>query len=220
MGASPKVAAWRGYILVSLVWLAVLGAALFFARRPTLQPIEIVPPPTVRPASTTAPTAAADAAALPTPAALHIDVAGAVAAPGVYTLPADSRVADAILAAGGALADADLDRLNKAVALTDGSQVYVPRLAERGTPDMASAPTAGAKALTPRTTPAGTPAVISSVNINTATLEALDGLPGVGPATAQAIIAGRPYARIEDVLRVEGIGEAKFAKLQPYITVR
>jgi competence protein ComEA len=238
--------AWRGYVLVSLIWLAVLGGAAVFLRRPTPQPIEILPPPTAQPSpvasaaitgtataratdAATSPAATATVSTTPTPPPLHVDVAGAVGAPGVYTLPTGSRVIDAIAAAGGALAEADLDRLNKAAGLTDGVQIYVPRLAERGTPLAAIAaaedpaaerqPAVGQPPATrAATTPA--PTVISVVDINTATLEALDTLPGVGPATAQAIIAGRPYARVEDLLRVDGIGEAKFAKLQPYVAVR
>ena len=112
----------RGYIGLSLVWVAVLGAALFFVRRPSSEPIEILPPPTLAP--TVAPSAT------PTPGPLRVDVAGAVASPGIYTLPRGSLVADAVAAAGGGASDADLDRINKAMPLQDSMQVFVPRVAQ------------------------------------------------------------------------------------------
>ena len=116
---SRNGAGWRGYLALSLIWLSVLGGTLFVTRRPVAEPIEIIPPPTAEP--TALPTATA------TPSPLYVDVAGAVAAPGVYLLPPGSIVAEAITAAGGPADDADLDRINKAVALFDGAQVYVPR---------------------------------------------------------------------------------------------
>lgn len=196
----------RGYIGLSLIWAAILGAALFMARRPTAEPIEIIPPPTGA--------AEARPAASPTPGPLRVDVAGAVQAPGIYTLPAGSLIADAIAAAGGPAPDADLDRINKAAALQDGVQVYVPRIAQP-LPTLINPPTA------PAVTRAGqAPTSGDLVNLNTASLEELDALPGVGPATAQRIIEGRPYGAVEDLLRVKGIGQATFDKLKPLVTVK
>lgn len=195
----------RGYIGLSLIWLAVLGGVLFITRRPSGEPIEIIPPPT--PAAT-APIAS------PTPGPLRVDVAGAVNAPGVYTVPHGSLVADAIAAAGGPAADADLDRINKAVALYDGAQVYVPRVAQPiPTPLVLFTPT-------PATRSAQVPMAGKLINLNTATLEELDTLPGIGPSTAQRIIEGRPYATVEDLLRVKGIGQATFDKIKDLVTVK
>jgi competence protein ComEA len=147
-------------------------------------------------------------------------VAGAVRTPGVYTLPPGSLIADAITAAGGPADDADLDRLNKAIALQDGMQVYVPRLAQpTPVPINPTTPTvAVTRSLSGTVTSAAAPGKL--ININTATLEELDTLPGVGPATAQKIIEGRPYGAIEDLMRVKGIGQATFDKLKDLITVR
>lgn len=196
----------RGYIGLSLIWAAILAAALFMARRPAAEPIEIIPPPTRA--------AEARPAASPTPGPLRVDVAGAVQTPGIYTLPAGSLIADAIAAAGGPAPDADLDRINKAAALQDGVQVYVPRIAQP-LPTLINPPTA------PAVTRAGqTPTSGGLVNLNTASLEELDALPGVGPATAQRIIEGRPYGAVEDLLRVKGIGQATFDKLKPLVTVK
>ncbi len=192
----------RGYIGLSLIWATILGVALFLARQPSGEPIEILPPPTA------APTAS------PTPGQLRVDVAGAVNVPGVYTLSAGSLVADAIAAAGGATADADLDRVNKAVVLQDGIQVYVPRLGQ-SVPTPINAPVP--QSVTRSGQAAG---AVRLVNLNTASLEELDTLPGVGPSLAQRIIEGRPYGAVEDLLRVKGIGQATFEKLKDLVTVK
>jgi competence protein ComEA len=228
--ARPPASAgsWRGYVALSLAWSILLAVVIFLNRRPVTEPIIIVPPPT--PAATATSTALAPS---PTPGPLIIDVAGAVRAPGVYRLPPGSVVADAITAAGGAAADADLDRLNKAIALENQMQVYVPHLAaddaagasqEGASRQPPVVPVAPARAESiPTAAPASGPASSNSggpVNINTATLEQLDTLPGVGAVTAEKIVVGRPYSRIEDLLNVDGIGEAKFAKLKDLITVQ
>jgi competence protein ComEA len=137
----------------------------------------------------------------------------------VYTLPPTSIIADAIAAAGGPSDDADLDRVNKAIPLSDGMQVYVPHAAEAAAPQpVAPVP---AKAAAARETDAvGASEGGALVDINIATLAELDTLPGVGPATAQRIIDGRPYGSIEDLMRVRGIGQATFDKLKERITVR
>ena len=145
-------------------------------------------------------------------APLVIDVDGAVVAPGVVEVPAGSRVADAIEAAGGLAEDADVSGINRAAPLVDGEKVYVPRVGE------AAPASAGASSSSD-----GDEESFSPVNINTASLSELDELPGIGPATAQAIIDDReengPFASIEDIMRVSGIGEKKFENLAPYICV-
>lgn len=139
---------------------------------------------------------------------MFVHVAGAVARPGVYRLAAGARVADAIEAAGGAAADADLDRTNLAAPVTDGSQVFVVRRGE-------AAP-AGA------TSPAGQSAD-TIIDLNTASVEELDSLPGIGPATAQAIVDHRtengPFKSVEELLEVRGIGEAKLAQIRKRVRV-
>ncbi len=208
MNHTTPARTWRGYAGLSLVWLAILGGVLFLTRRPATQPIEILPPPTPRATPTPEPTA--------TPGPVRVDVTGAVRSPGVYTLPAGSIIADAIAAAGGGAPDADLDRVNKAMSLQDGMQVRVPHVADAASALLSNpAPTA--------TAPAGggaTTAPTGPININTATLAELDTLPGVGPSTAQRIIDGRPYGKIEDLMRVKGIGQATFDKLKDHITVQ
>lgn len=206
MSAAPNGPAWRGYLALSLIWLSVLGGALFLTRRPLGDAIEILPAPTLAPTVTSVPS--------PTPGPLHVDVAGAVVAPGVYRLAPGSIVADAITAAGGPATDADLDRLNKAIELLDGAQIYVPRVNQE-----LPAAVEPLQPATPAALRAGSPAG-SLVDLNTASAEDLEGLPGIGPALAQAIIGGRPYGSIEDLLRVQGIGDAKLAKLRDYVETR
>ena len=147
-----------------------------------------------------------------------VHVAGAVAAPGVQRLPLGSRVVDAVDAAGGAGPDADLGRINLAAALTDGQQVYVLRLGET-----APVPPGGAVAGAGGSGGTGAVAGIDLIDVNTASATQLEELPGVGPATAAAIIAHReqhgPFASVDDLLDVRGIGEAKLDALRDLATV-
>jgi len=147
-----------------------------------------------------------------------VHVAGAVVRPGVVELPSGSRVIDAVEAAGGARADADLDRLNLAALLTDGQRVAVARAGEPP-PALDEGATGGPSG--------GAPAVGGAaggpVNLNTATQQQLEGLPGVGPVLAQAILRERDrrggFRRVEDLRGVRGIGEKRFADLRPLVTV-
>ena len=141
-----------------------------------------------------------------------VDVSGAVASPAVVELDEGARVQDAIEAAGGLTADADISALNRAAACTDGQKIYVPRQGETAPSLDAGAGAAPAPTAAP-----------SLVNINTADEATLDSLPGVGPSTAQAIIEDREangaFASIDDLMRVSGIGEKKFEKLKSAICV-
>ena len=139
-----------------------------------------------------------------------IHVSGAVAKPAVYTLPTGSRAHTAVEAAGGALASANLAAINLARVLSDGEQLHIAAMGE-------TAPPAGGP-VSPGAATAGT------VNINTASQAELETLPGIGPTKAQAIIAHRtqhgPFARIEDIQNVTGIGEKTFESLRSMIRVR
>lgn len=154
-------------------------------------------------------------AAPPEPAVLVVHVDGAVAAPGVYELAEGSRAVDAVNAAGGLAEGADLTSINLAAPLSDGEKIHVPREGEQATQPVGAGASAGGQG-TARSAP-------GLVNINTATAEELCSLPGVGEATAEAIIEDRaangPFSAPEDLMRVSGIGEKKFAKLQGKICV-
>jgi len=153
------------------------------------------------------------------PVAVH--VAGAVARPGLYHLPAGARVADAVATAGGSLARADLDRLNLAARLADGQRIYVVRRGESPPPAPAASGLVDGAAGDGAATGAPDPA--EPVDLNTAGLAALDGLPGVGPATAQAILEERArlggFRSTRDLLRVPGIGDGRFARLKDHVRV-
>jgi competence protein ComEA len=142
-----------------------------------------------------------------------VHVAGAVAAPGVHELPPGSRVVDAIEAAGGLVADADEARINLAAPVADGERVYVPRVGEVEPPPV-SGSSGGGDAGEGATGP---------VDLNRADEAALDALPGVGPATAAAIIEHRDqiggFTSVDQLLDVRGIGEAKLEQLRPLVTV-
>lgn len=193
--------------LAALAVLALLvagGAAFAFARS---LPKAAEPPP---PAATEAATETIAPAESTEAASLSVHVAGAVRAPGVYTFPPGARVADAITAAGGATAGADPNAINLARPLTDGERVYVPRKGETPPPDPSAA--------------GGDPAASGGkVNINTASAAQLEALPGIGPALAQRIVDYRdkhgPFASPRDLMKVQGIGEKKFAGLEEYVTV-
>jgi len=150
--------------------------------------------------------------------ALIVDVVGAVLRSGVVRLRAGARVIDAIAAAGGSAPDADLGRLNLAAVLTDGSRIAVPRA---GAPAPGVDPSAVSGAAPGAAGGAPTPA--APVSLNTATAEQLDALPGVGPATAAAIIRDReahgPFRSVDDLGRVRGIGAAKLAQLRDLVAV-
>ena len=139
------------------------------------------------------------------PVTLVVHVDGMVGMPGVYELAEGARVSDAVAAAGGLAEGADTSSLNLAAPLADGEKVHVPAEGEEVTASSGGASSG------------------DLVNLNNASVEQLDELPGVGEATARAIIEDReangPFTTPEDLMRVSGIGEKKFAKLEGMICV-
>jgi competence protein ComEA len=144
-----------------------------------------------------------------------IHVAGAVRDPGVYRLRSGSRVDDAVQRAGGATRRADLGGLNLAAELEDGRQVLVPERARGGGAAGATAPGGGATA--------PEPAPGQPLNLNTATLEQLDTLSGIGPLTAQKILDFREerggFGSIEELGEIPGIGDKRLATLREEVTL-
>jgi competence protein ComEA len=165
------------------------------------------------------PPAAASSAAAAADAVVY--VCGAVRSPGVVRLPQGSRVADAVALAGGATAKAELAAVNLAAMVADGQQILVPEKASPGAQTSAAAP--GAVPAAGGAVSAGAALPGAPVDLNTATLEQLDTLQGIGPSTAQKIIdyrtANGPFASIDDLKNVSGIGDAKFAAVKDSITV-
>jgi competence protein ComEA len=196
----------RGYVVLMLVNLALLGGLFFWLRRPVSTPVEIIPPePTPSPAPTST------ATAMP----LRVYITGAVLHPDVYRLAPGCIVKDAIDAAGGVTGDADLVRINLAQELHDQQQVYVPRIGEADAPPPVTGGTSAPSSSE------GVPG--GKVNINTATLEELDTLPGIGPALAEGIMefreANGPFKSIEEITLVSGIGQVTFEKMKDRISV-
>ncbi|MEM9036863.1 MAG: helix-hairpin-helix domain-containing protein [Actinomycetota bacterium] len=145
----------------------------------------------------------------PPPVEVHVHAAGAVVRPGLYRLPDGARVADLLEAAGGVTDDADLDRVNLAAPVTDGAQLFVPR---RGEPVVAiEGATASSQA-------SGGP-----IDLNLAGAAELESLPGIGPSTSAAIIAHRerdgPFATVDELLEVRGIGPAKLDAIRDLVVV-
>ena len=177
---------------------------------------------------------------------LAVHVAGAVRHPALYTLPPGSRVANAIHAAGGPSRNADLDSLNLAEKIQDGEKVYVPNKSERNDPAVQSNPesrpgNAIGHVLKSTASTAPMPIAIAGalpghssnkiaegsseqINLNTASEEDLQRLPGVGPAMAGRILTYRKelgrFSSIDDLHGVKGIGDKRFARISPYVNVR
>ena len=220
---------------VDLPRAAVKSAAAPSVPTPAGQAVpaeQAVPAGQAVPAVTTMPTGSS------VPQEVVVHVAGQVLHPGLYTVNVGGRLADAIAAAGGATPQADLDRVNLAEPLADGSRAYIPALGQveaPGTmpqealgPGVGSTPgsVSGSVPKSPGTNGAGTsdsatPGAL--INLNTADQAALEELPGVGPVTAEAIVAHRseagPFTQVEDLLEVRGIGDAKLEGLADLVTV-
>jgi competence protein ComEA len=181
-----KICWVAAFIIVGVLLGA--GVLVLVTRPPKGTPITLLPPPTAAPVT--------------------VYVSGKVNQEGLYTLPAGSRVNDAIVAAGGFMGEGNTAALNLAKILEDGEQIYVPGIT---TPDP---PGESNQSVTP---------MLDVVDINTASLEELDMLPDIGPITAQDIIDYRnlngPFGSIEAIMDVPGIGEGKFEAIKDLITV-
>ncbi len=200
--------------VVAVVVAAGLAVTAWWVVRsePSLvAPVEPLPAPALAsPAAPMAPADAAPSGVAATPGdTVTVDVAGKVRRPGIAVLDAGARVVDALRAAGGARAGVDLTGLNLARVLVDGEQIVVGLPAAATTPP--TAPVAGS-------TPGG-----PLVDLNTATTVELEGLPEVGPVTAQAIVAWRDqhggFTAVAELLEVDGIGDATLATIAPFVTV-
>lgn len=205
--------------MITKQWKIVIGIAAAFILGTLWLTRGAQPSPAPEPAlslmtvDAVTPTVAASPtpAATPTPVEIMVYVSGAVKNPGVYQLAETARIDDAVNAAGGVTTEADPARVNLAARLQDEQQIYVPRIDEVA-PSIASAGGGSASKATD-----------GLININSATVEELDTLPRIGPATAQRIIDYRtengPFASIEDLQNVKGIGAATFADLKAKISV-
>jgi competence protein ComEA len=178
-----------------LIGLIMTGLLLLTGRAPAGSPVELMPSST--------------------PSPIVVYVTGAVNRPGVYRLPLESRLVDAVLQAGGFTESAEISQVNLADKVNDGDQIVIPGAAEVATPVL----TIGGNGILVTPTPvAGDP-----VNLNTATLEQLDSLPGIGLTAAKAIISYRTdngsFTRVDDLLKVPGIGPDTLDQIRSLVTV-
>lgn len=201
-------------LAVALLVAAAFAAYHFLTGRP--QTVAAPPPEPPRPAASEPASALAPSpGAGPTagPGSVVVDVSGKVRDPGVHRLRPGSRVADALKAAGGTRPGADLSGLNRARVLTDGEQIVV------GTPP-APTPTGRGPAATAESGGAG-PAPAGPVSLNSATVDQLDTLPGVGPVLARHILDYRTqhggFRSVDELREVNGIGDRRFADLRPLV---
>lgn len=193
------------YTLVGvLAGFALAGLLLFISRAPAGEPIALQPAPTKEP--------------------IAVHVIGAVPRPGLYEFAKGARVQDAIDAAGGLLASANIGAINLAAPLEDGQQLNIPY--KTGQEPAANDNNANSLVLPGSTEePANTSQDNKDlININTASAEELDSLPGIGPTLAQRIIAYReengPFQTIEDIVNVSGIGSSTFENIKDLITTQ
>ncbi len=189
---------WQHILLGTLLALLSAAGIYLIAVPPRGAPVQLLPPPT--------------------PAPILVDVSGAVQQPGVYALPPGSRVQDAVVMAGGLASQADTNRLNQAKPLRDGDKLVVPAIGEAA----AAAPEAGISA-PPAAVDLGSEVDAGPVNINTATQQELETLPGIGPSRAKDILTYREtngsFQTVDDLINVPGIGEVTLERLRPLVTI-
>jgi len=191
--------------------MGVIGATLYFRLRNQVLPAPIIIVPS-EPTATLAPT--------PTPGLVNVFISGEVAAPGLYQLPPGSLVADAINEAGGFSRRAAQELVNLALTVSEGMQIHVPAVGETAVvvPPISTPPAA-----TPVAGNSSSGSTGGLININTASQGELTQLPGIGPSTAAAIITFReqngPFASVEAITNVPGIGNARLEQIRHLITV-
>jgi competence protein ComEA len=187
------VKTWQVIILTAVVSILGVGSVWLVSSPPRGEPIELLPPPTTVP--------------------YKVHVAGEVNKPGVYSLSPQSRVEDAVFLAGGFTQNADKDAINLAFPLQDGIQIWVPSKQSSQDGDYVGEKSGDTVS----------PYNLDLLNINIASLQELEALPGIGPVTAEAIIAFRQdfgsFSTIEEIQKVYGIGPAKFEQIKDLITV-
>lgn len=209
-GAGVSVDRLRVMVIAgAVVVIAVIGAGL------GLRACVAEPDPVAAALFTTPPSSDAPSSTPTTSEAMVIHAAGAVRAPGLYQLAKGSRIADVLEVAGGVADGADLDRVNLAALVSDSDRIYIPFI---GAP--IPGPSTGSSGS--GTGGGGVPDNPGPVNLNTATEGELDGLPGVGPTTAAAIVSHREkvgrFTSVDDLLDVRGIGAAKLESLRDLVT--
>lgn len=219
-------------VLLGLILVTLFGGGLFYTRGTAAEPAATAltlstPSPTATPTPTPTVTATPSPTPTATPAPLRVYVSGAVQTPDVYRLPPNSIIKDALLAAGGPTEEADLAAVNLALVLQDQQQIHIPALRDEApTPPMVRGGNPVPATQTSNTASSATPGPTATprlININQANLNELTLITGVGPATAQKIIAYReehgPFSTLEGIMEVKGIGPVTFEKMKAQLTL-
>jgi competence protein ComEA len=179
-----------------LIGLIMAGLLYLTVRAPAGKPVELMPSPT--------------------PAPIVVYVTGAVNRPGVYRLPLESRLVDAVQQAGGFMDSADISQVNLAEKMVDGVQIVIPGGKDIPTPMLTIG---GSGILVTPTPPAG-----QLLDINIASQEQFDALPGIGPTAAKAIVeyrtANGKFTRVDDLLKIPGIGPSTLDQIRGLVVVR
>ena len=208
----------RWLLTFAIVGISLVALILWWRASSAPDPAVLLPAP-----SPAQPHATADAPR--ESARIGVDVVGAVQRPGLYYLQEGSRVDDAIKAAGGFAPDANRDAINVATRLKDEQQLRVPRVGEASGPQVgeASGPRVAEISEPPESSAAAAPDATGRLNLNTADAQALEKLPGIGPARAQLIVEYRaahgPFRSVDQLQDVQGIGAATVAALRDLVTV-
>lgn len=186
-GDEAALKPWQLVALGIVLGLLASAAILLVVTQPAGHPIEILP--------------------APTPAPIVVDVSGEVNAPGIYPLPQNARVADAIEAAGGLRSESDTSRINLAARVKDGDKVWVPKIGDSSVVSLDSS----------------TRSTGILININTASAKEIEALPGIGEVKAGQIVSYRDehglFTNIEDLMNIPGIGPELFEKIRFLITL-
>ena len=182
-------------IIGIFIGLILAGLLYLTVRAPAGKPVDLLPTPTPEP--------------------IMVYVTGAVQRPGVYKVPRDSRLVEVIQQAGGFVEGADLTQVNLAEKVDDGAQIVIPGAKNIPTPQLIIG---GSGILVTPTPPAG-----QLVNLNTASADLLDKLPGIGPTTAQKIVDYREqnglFTRVDDLLKIPGIGPSTLDEIRGLVTI-
>ncbi len=198
---------WAFFVYGILIGLLAVGGILLISKPQTGTPITLSPPPT------------ATATLLPepsqTPAPIVVQIKGAIKQPGVYYLEKDARLSDLIASAGGLLSNADEKRINLAVLIHDGDYYYIPEVNETIPETASNAPS--------NSNVTEDEQFEYPLDLNTASQEALESLPGIGPSKATEILAYRdengPFKKVDDIINVPGIGPTTLETLRSYLYV-
>ena len=216
----PKARKLAIAVLAVLVVIIVIPAVALFVRGGGDQPVQIILPTPGGTDGKTASPGVGSSKESPGKPELRVYVSGEVQKPGVYVLNPGDRLEDAVAAAGGGTSDANLEAVNFALRVQDEAHYRVPKIGETPSPELSAVPDAAAsQALTGD----GGQSTTGPIDLNTASAELLESLPGIGPVHAGDIVADRgvngPFLTVEQIMRVQGIGATTYTNIRDLVSV-